>query len=107
MKKNSVKNKIPDIIRLKNEGYTNREIGSILELNFQSVKTAMKRHNKIADLPPKEVLDRSSSAGPLGFNLERIVREQPWLTNEQLSEALRPFCGQNKDPPSRESVRRF
>ena len=61
----------------------------------------MKRHNKIADLPPKEVLDRSSLAGPFGFNLKRIVREQPWLTNEQLSEALRPFCGQNKDPPSR------
>ncbi len=65
MKKNSVKNKIPDIIRLKNEGYTNREIGSILELNFQSVKTAMKRHNKISDLSPKEVQDRSSLAGPL------------------------------------------
>ena len=92
---------------MKNEGYTNREIGSILELNFQSVKTAMKRHNKISDLPPKEVQDRSSLAGPLGFNLKRIVREQPWLTYEQLSEALRPFCGQNKNPPSRESVRRF
>ena len=78
MKRNSVKNKIPDIIRLKNEGYTNREIGSILELNIQSVKTAMKRHNKIADLTPKEVLDHSSS-----FNLKRIVREQPSLTNEQ------------------------
>ena len=99
MKTNSVKNKIPDIIRLKNEGYTNREIGSILELNFQSVKTAMKRHNKTKSLiclQKKEVQDRSSLAGPLGFNLKRIVREKPWLTNEQLSEALRPFCGQNK-----------
>lgn len=107
MKRKSVKNMIPEILRLKNEGFTNKQVADILEVNLESMRTAIKRHKKEEGMPPKEKIDRSSLAGPLGFNLKRILREKPSLTYKQLSEAIRPYCKEGINPPSRESIRRF
>lgn len=46
-------------------------------------------------------------AGNSGFRLKRIVKEKPWLTNQELSDSLKPLFASGIDPPKREAVRRF
>ena len=35
------------------------------------------------------------------------MNEKPWLTNDQLSDSLKPFCEPGKKPPKREALRQF
>jgi transposase len=58
-------------------------------------------------MEPKLKVDKSVLSGTLRFHLKRILNEKPWLTNDQLSDALKPFCEPGKNPPKREAVRRF
>lgn len=106
-KKNSVKNRIDDIVRLKNEGEKNKNIARFLNVSVETVRTAYKRYLAKVGMPPKEKVDRSRLAGNLGFQLKRIVNEKPWLTNSQLSDSLKPFCVAGTEPPKKEAVRRF
>ena len=42
-KYNSVKNRIDDIVRLKKEGFTNKDIGKFLNVSFETVISAYQR----------------------------------------------------------------
>ena len=106
-KKKSVKNLIDDIVRLKNHGELNKNISKFLDVSVETIRTAYKRYKAKVGMEPKIKVSRSMLAGTLGFHLKRIVREKPWLTNQQLSESLKPFCAPGIDPPKVEAVRRF
>lgn len=106
-KKNSVKNRIDDIVRLKKSGEKNKNIAKFLNVSVETVRTAYKRFLAKAGMEPKLKVDRSKLAGTLGFQLKRIVNEKPWLTNQELSDSLKPFCVRGAEPPKREAVRRF
>jgi len=58
-------------------------------------------------MEPKFKADKSMLAGTLGFHLKRIVNEKPWLTNDQMSDSLKPFCEPGINPPKREALRQF
>ena len=106
-KKKSVKNRIDDIVRLKKQGETNKNIGNFLNVSFETIRSAYKRHLAKAGMEPKVKVDRSRFAGLLGSKLKRNVRKQPWLTYQELSDSLKPYCEEGTEPPKREAVRRY
>ena len=80
MKKNSLKNKILDIIRLKKLDLTWKSIATSVNLNVERVKTAYKRYKKIVYLPPKEKRDRSKLSSRLGGIFKRNLRSDSSAT---------------------------
>ena len=58
-------------------------------------------------MEPKVKVDRSRFAGVLGSKLKREVRKQPWLTYQELSDSLKPYCEEGTEPTKREAVRRY
>ena len=62
-KYNSVKNRIDDIVRLKKEGVTNKDIGKFLNVSFETVRSAYKSFLAKQGMEPKLKVDKSIFAG--------------------------------------------
>lgn len=101
-RKKSVKHRIDEIVQLKQQGEKNKNIAQRLDVSVETIRTAYKRYLAKVAAGPKIKVDRSMFAGNIGDQLRRIVTEKPWLTNQQLSDAIIPFSTEEK-----EAVRRF
>ena len=106
MRLNSLKDKINDIIRLKQDEHTWKEIALALNSKEESVKSAYKRRRKKDSLPPKPKLDRSKIQGYLADILLKIVKKNPHLKFKELANQMKNYFS-NEIPPSTHCISRF
>ena len=98
---------ISKISHLKSNDFTWKNIGIALNADSSSVRMAHYRARKIAGLPPKEKLSKSSVKGRLALLAKKIVLENPKITYRDIPGKVIEIVGSAEKVPSYKSFERF
>lgn len=106
-RKNFTPQEISEIISLKSQGLTWRDIAVKLNSNKETVRAAHYTAKKKADLPPKEKICKSSVKGRLALLAKKIKLENPQLPYRDIPGKIVEAIGPVEKMPSYKAFERY
>jgi hypothetical protein len=95
------------IERLKNLGWTWKNIGIAVDKKPETCRTFWKRYKLNKDLPEKTIIRKSIITGYMGLKIKEAIRDNPKISAQKIFGSLKNDLGEETALPSKSTIIRF